>query len=97
MKRDRSVLEFDWDRGNIGKNRRHGVGDGESEEAFFDDQKVTLSDALHSGGEERFILLGKTKKGRLLFVVFTRRRKKVRIISARDVDKKEMNLYEKTT
>lgn len=47
--------------------------------------------------EERFILIGKTKKERVLFVVFTKRETRIRIISARDLNRKEGILYEKTT
>jgi len=47
--------------------------------------------------EERYILLGETKKRRPLYTVFTIRDKKIRIISSRDVNKKEVGLYEKTT
>ncbi|MFV1917421.1 MAG: CopG family antitoxin [Patescibacteria group bacterium] len=70
----------------------------DSLEAFLDEDKVILKDVLHSKDEERFILLGKTSKGRLLYVVFTMRgenKEKVRIISARDINKKEVSLYEK--
>ncbi len=88
-------FEFEWDRGNAGKNKKHGIEDTESEESFFDENKVLLRDVLHSGGEERFILLGKTKGGDLLFVVFTQRNEKIRIISARRANKKEVPLYEK--
>jgi len=91
----KGVLEFDWDTGNKGKNKKHGVEDGESEEAFFDEKKVILKDVLHSAREPRFILLGRTKKNRLLFIVFTMRGKKLRMISARDVSRKEKYLYEK--
>lgn len=88
---------FDWDKGNIGKNEgKHKVLDREAEEAFFDKRKVLYKDRLHSGKEERFILIAKTKKGRLLFIVFAVRGKLVRIISARDINKKEVKLYEKT-
>lgn len=97
MKIDEATFEFEWDKGNIGKNRRHQVEDSESEEAFFDQAKVVLKDTLHSGKEERFILIGKTKKERLLFVVFAKRETKMRIISARDINRKERPLYEKTT
>lgn len=78
---------------------RHGVSDQECEEVFFDSNKRVLKDVLHSGNEERFILLGKTKTKRLLFCVFTIRKDKIRIISARDINKKEINLYyyEKST
>ena len=92
---DPGALEFEWDRGNAGKNRKHDVEDSESEEVFFDEHKAILRDPLHSGGEERSILIGKTKAERLLFVVFTKRGKKIRVISARDVNRKEMHLYEK--
>lgn len=91
------VLEFEWDRGNIGKNKRHHVEDLESEESFLDMNKIIYKDVLHSKNEERFILLGKTKQERLLYIVFTRRQNKIRIISARDMDRKEGQLYEKET
>lgn len=93
----KGVLEFNWDTGNKGKNKKHGVEDGESEEAFFDGKKIILKDALHSAREPRFILLGQTRRNRLLLIVFTKRGKKLRIISARDVNKKEKYLYEKET
>lgn len=92
----KNALEFEWDSGNSEKSERtHGVTDKEAEEPFFDKYKKTFSDTLHSGGEERLRVIGKTKKGRLLFIVFTMRKKKARIISARDVNKKEVQLYEK--
>lgn len=92
----KDTIEFDWDKGNIDKNRKHDVEDKETEEVFFDEQKVILRDILHSKKEKRFILLGKTKNERLLHVVFTKRERKIRIISARDINKKEVKLYEKT-
>ena len=95
MKVDTSTFEFDWNAGNAGKNKKHGVEDWECEEVFFDQRKVLLKDAIHSANEDRFILLGTTKHDRLLYLVFTVRRRKVRIISARDINKKERYLYEK--
>ncbi|MBI5244320.1 MAG: BrnT family toxin [Elusimicrobia bacterium] len=92
---DPGALEFEWDRGNAEKNKKHDVGDSESEEVFFDEHKIISRDPLHSGSEERSMLIGKTKAERLLFVVFTKRGKKIRVISARDVNRKEMHLYEK--
>lgn len=97
MKVFKEPLEFDWDKGNTGKNSKHKVKDKESEEPFFDRKRKIFKDKLHSNGEERFRIVGKTKKGRLLFVVFTMRGKQIRIISARDVNKKEANLYEEKT
>jgi len=91
-------LEFEWDKGNKDKNwLKHRVTNEECEEVFFDKNKKILKDVLHSDKEKRFIVLGKTKKGRLLFVVFTIRNKKIRVISTRDINKKEVILYEKKT
>jgi len=96
MKVVRNVLQFEWDQGNRGKNfKRHKVTDEECEEAFFDPEKKILRGRLHSDREERFVMLGKTKRDRLLFVVFTMRSDKIRIISARDLGRKEIPLYGK--
>ncbi len=94
MRTDKTVYEFEWDKGNIGKNTKHKVSDTESEEIFFDKRKYIFKDSVHSQKEKRFRVLGKTKTGRLMFVVFTKRSKKIRIISARDVNRKEVFLYE---
>lgn len=91
------AIQFEWDTGNIAKNKKHHVEDIEAEEAFFDKNKKTFTDRVHSGQEERFRVVGKTRRSRLLFVVFTMRGKDIRIISARDVNKREVQLYEKTT
>ena len=71
--------------------------DQECEEIFFDQEKKIFKDILHSGREERYILLGQTKENRLLFIVFTIRASKIRVISARDLNKKEKKLYEEET
>lgn len=89
-------VEFEWDKGNVGKNKKHKIDDLEAEEVFFDEKKKSYKDIIHSGTEERYILIGKTKKNRLLYLVFTVRQGRVRIISARNVNKKEVYLYEKT-
>ncbi|MFH1412755.1 MAG: BrnT family toxin [bacterium] len=87
-------FRFDWDEGN--KNYiKHKVLDTECEEIFFDKNKVIFKDSIHSKDENRFIILGKTKKNRILFIVFTLRNDKIRIISARDINNKEKKLYEK--
>lgn len=95
MKRTTKITSFDWDKGNIGKNwQKHKVTDRECEEAFFDSKKKVLKDPLHSAGEKRFILIGKTKLDRMLFIAFTVREGKIRVISVRDLNKKEIKLYE---
>lgn len=93
MRVDKNVLVFEWDKGNIGKNTKHKVEDKEAEEVFLDENKKTFKDKLHSDGEERFRVVGKTKKRRLLFVAFTIRNGKIRIISVRNINKKEVYLY----
>ncbi|KKQ27097.1 MAG: hypothetical protein US48_C0024G0013 [Candidatus Levybacteria bacterium GW2011_GWA2_37_36] len=92
---DKVVAEFEWDEGNKDKPKKHGVTIGEAEEAFFDDNKVVFSDWIHSAKEKRFTLLGKTRRERLLNIIYTIRRKKIRIITARDINGKEVQLYEK--
>ena len=97
MKVIKKAFEFEWDEGNQEKPRKHGLTSEETEEVFFDENKVTFTDKIHSLNEERLRIIGKTKKNKLLFVVFTRRGKKIRIISARDINRKEVSLYEKST
>lgn len=89
---------FDWNKWNVDKNWiKHKASIEECEEIFFDKNKKIMNDKLHSNTEERHIILGKTAKGRLLYIVFTVRKNKIRIISARDINKKEIKLYEKET
>ena len=87
-------IEFLWDKGNFDKNlSRHNVTNEEIEQVFWDDDKKIHIDHKHSETEERHILLGRTFAGRILFIVFTLRNSKVRVISARDLNKKELVLY----
>jgi len=91
-------VEFVWDRANKFKNlEKHNVSTDEIEQVFFDEKKKTFLDIVHSGREIRYRLIGKTKNARLLFVVFTVRSNKIRVISARDLNQKEYKLYEKRT
>ena len=87
---------FDWDDGNILKNWiKHGVTAGECEEIFFNEPLLLIDDSQHSQTEKRYLALGKTNEGRILTVIFTIRKNKIRIISARDQSQKERNFYEK--
>jgi len=96
MKVFKKPFAFEWDEGNKNKNFiKHKVTDEECEEVFFDSKKKTAKDIFHSNKEERNIIIGKTKLGRYLFLVFTTRENKIRIISARDLNRKERSLYEK--
>lgn len=95
MRFDDSV-EFQWDKGNKDKNWiKHQVLITECEEVFFDVKNIVFKDFLHSYNEDRKIIIGKTKWSRLLTMVFTMRKIKIRIISARDASKKEIAIYEK--
>jgi len=81
---------FDWDEGNREKNRvKHNVSDGECEEIFFNSPLLLTDDAKHSGEESRFAAFCITNAGRMLTVVFTVRQQLIRVISARDVNRKE--------
>jgi uncharacterized protein len=87
---------FDWDEGNIDKSyKKHGVKPSEAEETFLDEKVLILRDVRHSQKEKRYILIGKNTENKILFIVFTLRRKRIRIISVRKANRKEKNRYEK--
>lgn len=90
-------MEFEWDKWNLNKNwEKHGVSNEEIESAFTDPAKVQRPDPFHSAAEERFILIGNSNQSRLLFVIYTIRNFKIRVISTRKLNKKENYLYEKS-
>ncbi|MBZ0282482.1 MAG: BrnT family toxin [Anaerolineae bacterium] len=90
-------VHFEWDSGNRDKNwAKHAVSREEAEQIFLDPQKRSYPDVKHSQAEPRKMIVGKTATGRLLLVIYTIRRDKVRVISARDLNKyRERDLYEK--
>lgn len=89
---------FDWDRGNLAKCEKHGLSRATIEDLFTRSLAV-LPDAGHSQKETRFRAIGRTEKGRGVFIVFTLRRKAdellIRPISARYMHKKEIDAFEK--
>ncbi len=93
------VAGFEWDDGNARKNDRHGVSMAEAEQVFFCVPLLLLVDHAHSSSESRFHALGRTLKGRLLHVTFTLRKggRAIRVISARDMHRKERVIYEEAT
>lgn len=95
MRVAKELFEFEWDRGNIDKNEKHGVDDKEAEEIFGSQRKLIMKDEKHSQKEKRYMIWGKTKSKRKLTVFFTLRVNKVRIISAREMSRKERIAYEK--
>lgn len=85
---------FDWDKGNIDKSYlKHGVLPNQAEEAFLDEKAIILRDFKHSQKELRYLLIGKISTKKILLVVFTIRENKIRIISARPANKKEVKHY----
>lgn len=94
-----NITDFDWDDGNTRKNDKHGVSMAEAEQVFFNEPLLMIADTKHSHGEPRFHALGKTDEGRALHITFTLRNagKKIRVISARDMHKKERTIYEQAT
>ena len=90
----RTCTAFEWDDGNSGKNReKQQVSDGECEQVFFNQPLVAVDDDEHSWKEERILVLGKTDPGRRLFIVCTVRDNLIRVISAREMTKKEREVY----
>jgi uncharacterized DUF497 family protein len=88
---------FDWDEGNLLKNwERHRVSASECEQVFFNRPLVAGADKQHSEAEDRFYALGVTDSGRRLFVVFTVSLDKIRVISARDMNRRERKVYDES-
>lgn len=93
------VTGFDWDEGNSRKNaEKHAVNQSEAEEIFFNEPLLVLEDSKHSQTEVRFHALGKTGDERMLHITFTLRQggTVIRVISARDMHRKEKAAYEQT-
>jgi uncharacterized protein len=85
---------FEWDEANTHKNwERHQVTPEEAEDIFFREPLVVRSDVRHSRSEKRYYALGRTSGGRRLFVAFTVRRKLIRVISARNMNRNETEAW----
>jgi len=90
-------IGFQWDEGNIDKNLlKHQVHNWECEQIFFNEPLIILDDPKHSLSEKRWASFGQTDAGRLLTIIFTKRDKLLRVISARDMNRKEKKFYEKS-
>jgi uncharacterized protein len=88
-------IEFEWDAAKADANlRKHGVTFEEAASAFADPLSITIADPLHSEGEGRFVLLGRSHAGRLLVVVHVERGDSIRVISARAATRKERKTHE---
>jgi uncharacterized DUF497 family protein len=90
------IVGFEWDEANSRKNiTKHGVGQSEAEQIFFAAPLLIVTDEKHSGAEPRYHAMGRTSTDRLLHVTFTLRRDAtmIRVISARDMSRKERSIY----
>ena len=91
------ALLFEWDSTKGRRNLTiHGVSFDEASTAFRDPLSKTITDPLHSEDEERFVLLGRSHRNRLLVVVHTERGDRIRLISARLADNRERVRYEES-
>ena len=91
------VTGFQWDTGNERKSSdKHGVSKAEAEQVFFNQPLLVLADKKHSQEEPRYHALGINDSGRLLHITFTLCAEDtlVRVISARDMHRKERAIYE---
>jgi uncharacterized protein len=91
---------FEWDDGNARKSvDKHGVSQAEAEQVFSNIPLLLRDDERHSTAEARTQALGKTDEGRLLHVTFTLRAdgRLIRVISARDMARKERAIYGQET
>lgn len=89
---------FEWVDGNRDKNRlKHKVSIGECEEVFFNQPLIILEDHKHSQDERRYAAYGTTSEGRKLHIIFTVREARYRVISARDMHRKERQFYDDQT
>jgi len=92
----KEIVGFDWDDANLYKNeKKHGIKWQEIEEVFFNEPLLIYEDLKHSQMECRCYALGITDEFKRVFVIFTKRDKKIRVISARPMNKNERAIYEK--
>ena len=92
------MLRFEWHEAkNQANRRRHRVSFEEAQTVFLDERAVEFGDPDHSDREDRFLLLGRSFKLRVLIVCHCLREKGsvIRIISARRATSKERRVYQR--
>lgn len=88
-------MEFEWDPKKAAENiRKHGVTFQEAATVFGDPLAITFEDPDHSTNENRYLTFGLSQQKRLMIVSHTELRNRIRIISARPMDRKERRVYE---
>ena len=89
------LIGFEWDDGNRNKSQaKHKVSTGEAEQVFFNEPLVIIDDVKHSQIEKRFAAFGVTDTGRRLVVIYTIRDDKIRVVSTRNMHRKEKVFYD---
>ncbi len=94
------MIRFEWDRAkDLANQKKHGVSFAEAKSVFFDENALQFYDEMHSGEEDRFIMLGMSNQCRMLVVCHCERDEgnSIRIISARKATRKESSFYSKGT
>ena len=89
-------IRFEWDENKNETNKtKHGVSFEEAKTVFYDENALVIDDPEHSAEEERFIILGMSRRANLLIVCHCYREADcvIRIISARKATKNETNAY----
>ena len=90
-------MEFEADPVKATQNfKKHKVSFEEAASVFGDPMAYTFADHDHSVGEERWLMFGMSRMGRVLAIIYTERRGKVRLISARAATKHERRIYEES-
>jgi uncharacterized DUF497 family protein len=85
---------FAWDPKKARSNLvKHGVSFDDALTVFDDDLFLVFADPDHSTEESRFIIVGRSKRGRLLVVAYAERSDAIRIISAREATRHEQEVY----
>jgi hypothetical protein len=88
-------MEFEWDQQKAKSNlSKHNISFEEAKTVFEDPLYLDFYDPDHSESEHRYIIIGKSSKGRILLISYTERGEKIRIISAREATKQELNAYQ---
>ncbi len=88
-------LLFAWNAAKSVSNlKKHGVSFMEAATSFSDPPSITIADPDHSTDETRYVLIGRTRRGRLVVVAHVERGAAIRIISARPANRRERNAYE---
>lgn len=86
------VLKFEWDEEKAERNfKKHGILFETAVKVFSDENRIEIYDEAHSIDEERYITIGLA--GEVLFVVYTERHPRIRLISARLATARERKVY----